>query len=1072
MVAGGELCACASGVVVRATRPSLILEHMFDVGGYAELHARSAYTFGEGVDEPATLVKTAADLGLSALALTDRDGLFGVIQARRAATQSGIPVIIGAELSLDTGERLPILTRSPAAYAALSRAISVHNLRADHQVPPAHRLDDLLAIDADWLILTGDATGPLHRLVASGDRSGAQAWLDRVIAARGRDHVAVESCLQGFPGEDALADAFAELARTRKIPLVATTGARCAHRDSQRLADVLEARRLGLTLDEAWGHLPATHPTLRSVDQMRRLHRRHPHAVDQTLQVAAACVAGGDPEVPKLPHPPVPPGHTPHTWLRELTRRGARTRWGDQAESKQVRSQLDHELSLIEQLDFSGYFLIVTDIVDFCRSRNILTQGRGSAANSAVCYALGVTAVDAVRYQMHFERFLTPGRVSPPDIDLDIEAGRREEVIAYVYERYGRERAAQVGTVISYRPRSALRDVARTLGFGEGTSAGWVRHSAGGARRDLLDASVVPPPVGDLARRLQRLPRHMGIHSGGMILCDRPVIDVCPIAWGKTPGRTVLQWDKEDCADAGLVKFDLLGLGMLTALRLAFTSLTRRGVTPPAGDVWDMAALDPDNPRVFDLLQRADTVGVFQVESRAQMAVLPRLRPETFYDIVIEVALVRPGPIQGQAVNPYLRRRRGREPVTYPHPVTRRALEKTLGVALFQEQLMQLAEDAAGFTPAQADQLRKAIGAKHADERLAELRPALFAGMAERGITGEAADAIWGQLQGFADFGFPESHAFSFAGIVYASAWLKVHYPEDFYAAILAAQPMGFYSPLTLIEDARRHGVRVLAADVTFSDVDARVEAAPDAPSGLAVRLGLAPLSGIGKRRAAHIVTTRTEGGPFTSLDDFVRRTRLPAATVDTLALAGAFASLTPNRRAGMWAAGGLAVPATGEGSWYQDVLPGTGAGTTAPDLPAMSPADRMVTDLRLTGTTHAGFPTAFVRDDLHAAGVLPLADLGSTHRGHRVCAAGLITHRQRPHTAAGTTFLSLQDETGLLNVICSPGLWERFRPILAQESAIIVRGTVEYADGTLALVAEHVRPLRLAAAVRSRDFR
>lgn len=1048
---------------------------MFNSGGqcgYAELHAHSAFSFGQGVDQPADLVARAHQLGLAGLAILDRDGLYAAVQAHQEGVKRQFPLVYGAELTLDDGTRLPVLARGAQGYRRLSRRISRHNLRADQRVDPAHQLPDLAEDAEHWMVLTGDEDGPLRTRLAQGGVRRAARWLDQAIDLFGRDNVAVESCLRGFHGEAALADTLADLAQSRHVRLVATGGVVCADSTSQHLADVLAARRLGMTLDEAWGRLPATHAMLRPPQAMRRLHARHPEACDASLDIAAQCAFTLDLIAPDLPGVDVPDGYTPHTWLEHLTWEGARTRYGDDWQSDAVVAQLTHELALIEELDFSGYFLIVKEIVDFCRSQGILTQGRGSAANSAVCYTLGITAVDAVRYRMHFERFLSPGRVGYPDIDLDIEASRREEVIQHVYARYGRDRAAQVGTVISYRPKSALRDVARALGYDEGTSAGWLRHSFGGVDTDPFASPAIPAQAAGLARELLRLPRHMGIHSGGMVLADRPVIDVCPITWANTPGRTVLQWDKDDCADAGLVKFDLLGLGMLTALRLAFTSLTDRGVAPPRGDVWDMAAIPAEDPAVFDLLQRADTIGVFQVESRAQMAVLPRLHPTTFYDIVVEVALVRPGPIQGQAVNPYLRRRRGHEPVTYPHPLTQRALEKTLGVALFQEQLMQLAEDAAGFTPSQADQLRKAMGSKRSPERMAALRPALFAGMAERGITGDAAQAIWDQLQGFADFGFPESHAFSFAGIVYASAWLKVHHPEDFYAAVLAAQPMGFYSPLTLIEDARHHGIHVQPADVNHSDIHASVTADPTAASGLAIRLGLAPLQTVGDRRAQRITDERGARGPFGSVDEFAARTRLPAKVLENLAAAGALASMGATRRAGMWSAGALALPAPSSRGWVQEVIPGTALGAQAPTLPPMTRGETMAADIRLGGASLEGFPTEWARCDLHRRGVLPIDQVNGSLNGTRIRVAGIITHRQRPHTAQGTTFLSLEDETGLLNVICSPGIWERYRAIVTTSNAVVVRGTVEYADGALGLIADKAETLAIPVQTKSRNYR
>ncbi|MBS4875817.1 MAG: error-prone DNA polymerase, partial [Actinomyces sp.] len=572
----------------------------------------------------------------------------------------------------------------------------------------------------------------------------------------------------------------------------------------------------------------------------------------------------------------VPDGHTPDSWLAHCTYEGARARYGSRAHPPRAWETIDRELGVIERLGFAGYFLIVKEIVDFCARNGILCQGRGSAANSAVCYCLGITAVDAVRHNLLFERFLSDARSGPPDIDVDIEACRREEVIQYVYDTFGRDRAAQVANVITYRPRSAIRDVARALGYPAGTATAWSQGRG-----------EVPPLVGDAARALARLPRHMGIHSGGMVLTDQPVSRICPVGWAAMPGRTVLQWDKEDCADAGLVKFDLLSLGMLTALRVAFNELQAggartgdapnhlRGWAPRVvrgreGQPLGLHTLPEEDPRVYDLLCAADTVGVFQVESRAQMNTLPRLKPRCFYDIVVEVALIRPGPIQGRSVNPYLRRRSGREEVTYLHPLLEPALRQTLGVPLFQEQLMRIATDAAGLSGARADQLRRAMGAKRSPERMEALKGDLMAGMEERGIDAPTRERIFEQLKGFADFGFPESHSFSFAHIVYASSWLKVHAPEHFYAAILASQPMGFYSPATLVQDARRHGVRVVGPSVNDSLVDASVqhvsedevgdsyspgrpESLPsrgtvplDVDSGLAVRIGLNQVRGLG----------------------------------------------------------------------------------------------------------------------------------------------------------------------------------------------------------------------------------
>ena len=1117
---------------------------------YAELHAHSAYSFLDGANEPEDLIAAAAELGLEALALTDHDGLPGIVKHAEAGRAHGLPTVHGAELTLADGARLPVLARDPHGYRRLSAAISRHNLDAGRRVEPAHRLPELAdalrgtggtaAATCPCLVLTGTVNGPLRRALgdprrpATWDRRAADAVLGGLVDLIGPESVAVEITLDGGPTDAALTDVLGALAAVRRLPLLATGAVRCARPADSRLADVLTATRLRTDLEGARGHLPALGRWLRGPADMARLHRRAPCAVGAAAEIAQDLAFDLSLVVPDLPAVEVPPGHTPATWLRELTRRGALERYGPPAEDPEAWKVLTHELDVIESLGFPGYFLIVRSIVDFCEASGILCQGRGSAANSAVCYALGITAVDAVRHRMLFERFLSPGRAGYPDIDLDIEACRREEVIQHVYTRYGRERAAQVANVISYRPRSAVRDAARALGHPAGLQDAWAGRmdrwgsvrtdGAGSVAADRSPRPPAEPPeqVLDIAERLLRLPRHLGIHPGGMVLADRPVTEVCPVRWAATEGRTVLQWDKDDCASAGLVKFDLLGLGVLTALRLAFTGLAERGERVPgpgageagtprrarAGRAWGLHTLPEEDPAVYRLLSAADTVGVFQVESRAQMATLPRLRPQTFYDIVVEVALVRPGPIQGDAVNPYIRRRLGREEVDYLHDSLRPALAKTLGVPLFQEQLMRIAVDAAGFSPAEADALRQAMSSKRSAERMEALHLRLVEGMTVRGIDAGTAETVFDRLRAFADFGFPESHALSFAHLVYASAWLKVRRPEDFYAGLLAAQPMGFWSPQTLVADARRHGVRVLPADVNASreeacvrtrgqeagqgpceegDGDAGWEPLHPSPSALsplethpdlAVRLGLARLKGLGGRAAAAIVSERLAHGPYTDVADLARRVRLNRRRLETLAAAGALASLGVGRRQALWAAGALSGEhgrttgeAEGSGRWYQPPLPGTAVGARAPHLPPMTDRERQAADLRLTGTSTRGFPTAFVRPDLARSGVLPIAEAVRRGAGERVRVAGVVTHRQRPGTASGTVFLNLEDETGLLNVVCSAGMWKRYSRVGRRASALVVRGLVESADGATSLVADRLQALGGIETAGSRDW-
>lgn len=1128
---------------------------------YAELHAHSAYSFLDGANEPDELASAAVELGLEALALTDHDGVPGIVKHAQAGRTHGLPTIHGTELTLADGSHLPVLARNPTGYRRLVSAISRHNLDAGQRQEPAHDLPTLAsalrsestgqteAAAGTCLVLTGTTNGPLRR--ALGDPRRPDTWdlkaadtclghLTELFAApdRGRPFgagpttiaqrqvegdaaigLAVELTLDGGPTDAALTDALTRLAHAHRLPLVATGAVRCARPADARLADVLTSTRLVTDLEGARGHLPPIGRWLRGAQDMALLHRRSPGAVDLAADLAADLAFDLSLIAPDLPDADVPEGHTPASWLRELTRQGATRRYGTPQEHPRAWEVLNHELEVIESLGFPGYFLIVHAIVEFCAQSGILCQGRGSAANSAVCYALGITAVDAVRHQMLFERFLSPGRAGYPDIDLDIEACRREEVIQHVYSRYGRERAAQVANVISYRPRSAVRDAARALGHPAGVQDAWAKQMERwtSVRPGGLTGQndEVPEPVLDIAEKLLRLPRHLGVHPGGMVLCGRPVTEVCPVRWAAMDNRSVLQWDKDDCAEAGLVKFDLLGLGALTALRLAFTTLAQRGQTVPdavtegelrtsqSGRPWGLHTLPEEDPAVYRLLTAADTVGVFQVESRAQMATLPRLRPQTFYDIVVEVALIRPGPIQGDAVNPYIRRRLGREEVTYLHDSLKPALTKTLGVPLFQEQLMQIAVDAAGFSPAEADSLRQAMGAKRSIERMDALRDKLIAGMRSRGIDAPTAETIYSKLRSFAEFGFPESHAFSFAYLVYASAWLKARKPEDFYAGVLAAQPMGFWSPQSLVADARRHGVRVLPADINRSLVQATVEQREDhqeaghsdqweplrphpaAPSSLdvhddlAVRLGLAPIKGLGERAAQAIVTERRAHGPYRDLADLARRVSLSRSRLESLAVSGALDSLGVERRQALWAAGVLSdehgrrrgASRRGQGAWYQPTLPGTAVGAQAPTLPIMTDRERQAADLSLTGVSTQGSPLRLLRPSLAADGVLSAADLADQEHGSRVRVAGVVTHRQRPHTASGMIFLNLEDETGLLNVACRAGMWRRYRSIGRRAVALIVRGTVEKGDGVVALMADRLQVLPGVPGTGSRDW-
>jgi error-prone DNA polymerase len=1047
---------------------------------YAELHCHSNFSFLDGASHPEELAEEAARLGLSALALTDHDGVYGVVRFAEAAKLMKVPTIFGAELSLGLsgpqngvadpeGAHLLVLARDPEGYGRLCRTISTGQLRGKEKGRPVYDLDEVTtAAGGHWLVLTGCRKGVVPAALSSSGSGGsggmgaASRALAELVDRFGRDNVAVELWQHNDPFDDARNDALAELAAAAGLPLVATGNVHAATPARRRLAAALAAVRARRDLDDMDGWLPAGGPAhLRSGAEMAARFARFPGVVERAAELGRECAFDLSLVAPELPDWGVPAGHTEMSWLRKLTADGARLRYGP-PEAERVPGayrQIAHELDMIERLGFPGYFLIVEDIVRFCRQENILCQGRGSAANSAVCYALGITCVDAVSFGLLFERFLAPERDGPPDIDVDIEADRREEVIQHVYRKYGRRNAAQVANVITYRPRLAIRDMAKALGYATGQQDAWSKQvefgaGFGGAVTDTTDHDI-PAEVVELAAHVQHFPRHLGIHSGGMVICDRPVVEVCPVEWARMANRTVLQWDKDDCAAAGLVKFDLLGLGMLSVLHYALDL-----VADAHGIELDLATL-PQQDEVYDMLCAADSIGVFQVESRAQMATLPRLRPRKFYDLVVEVALIRPGPIQGGSVHPYIRRRRGTEEVIFAHPLLEQSLGKTLGIPLFQEQLMQMAMDVAGCTPAWADLLRRAMGSKRSAERMAELRDDLYAGMARNGIVGETADGIYEKLAAFANFGFAESHAISFAYLVYSSAFLKYHYPAAFCAALLNAQPMGFYSPQTLVADARRHGVVVRGPDLNASAAKATLEPEPASATGFAVRMGLSYVRLLGDEVAQRVAA----GRPYASMADVVRRADLSVRQLEALATAGAFDCLGLSRREALWAAGAVAQD-------RPDRLGGLVVGADAPMLPGMTDVEQAMADLWATNVSPDSYPTQFVRDRLDRLGVVTAAGLRSVDHGSRVLVGGVVTHRQRPATASGITFLNLEDETGLVNVVCRKDVWTRHRRVARESAALVVRGTLERVDGVTNIVAERIEPLLLSVHTKSRDFR
>ena len=893
-----------------------------------------------------------------------------------------------------------------------------------------------------------------------------------------------------MPEDDPRNDLLWEVAGRLHLPVVATNNVHYHQRQDADLSEVLAAISGRRTLVEADGFRPATDERhLKSPGEMATRFRRYPGTVETAADLGAKLAFDLGLVAPQLPDFPMP-GHfrSEMEYLTHLTWEGARTVYpgsGEGGVDSSARRRLTHELGIIERLGFAGYFLVVWDIVNFARSQDIYCQIRGSGADSAVCRCLNLTRVDPIRLGLPFERFLSEERGRPPDIDLDLEADRREEVIQYCYRRYGRERAAMVANVVTYRARSVLRDVGKTFGFSQSQVDGLSRyvdsHDPAQLRLDApLPEGLTADLIYDICWRLDGYPRHLGIHSGGMVIADRPLWQVVPLEWGRMEGRTVLQWDKDDCAAIGIVKFDLLGLGMLNALHL-----TADYIAESHGIEVDLATI-PQEPAIYEMLTRADTVGLFQVESRAQMATLPRMKPVTFYDLAIEVALIRPGPIQGQSVHPYLRRRNGEEPVRYPHPSTRPILEKTLGVPIFQEQLMELARVCAGFDGGQSDRLRQAMTHKRSERAMERLRQEVFEGMAAKGMIGAAAEEIWEKLQGFAHFGFPESHSVSFAYIVYMSTWLKYHWPAEFLAGLLNAQPMGFYSPNSLVQDAMRHGVMVREPCINRSMHDCTIEAASADPDDLAtyfgasfrrgrgpmedplrpavaVRMGLRYVRNLGQAEIDRIETARQVGGPFADAKDLAHRSGLAVDALESLAAAGALSDLGMDRRQGLWAAGALAEMSPGR-------LP-LSPGLDPPLLAKMSDEEEHRADLWATGIS-ATHPIQFIRSQLDQQGCVPVMTALQMHRnGVEVRVGGMVTHRQRPGTARGVIFFNLEDETGLLNVVVLPEVWAKNREEARRYPGIIIGGRLEYRDGVTNLVAHRFWPLSVAG-LPSRDFR
>ena len=1118
---------------------------------YAELHCWSNFSFLEGASHPEDLVAAGLQLGLRGIALTDRDGLYGAVRFAKAAVPAPhFAALCGAELTLESAESQPLKPSRPArpakevptdtprlvliaadktGYGNLANLISIAQLRGRKR-DARLRLDDLDGRTAGLIALSGGRNGLVEKALLRRDGAGAVA-----VGARlrdlfpGRFYLELQHHLR--PEDPALIRALVRLAMQLDVPYVATNGVAYASRDDGKLCDVLTCVKYGTPLQNAGTLLRPNHEhDLKSPARMARLFAEFPLALRNTLAIVERCPFRLERLHGEFPLYPIPENEaSPQSYLRTLVYEGARTRFAQPLEAK-VERQLEYELGIIARMDLAGYFLVVWDIANAAARLGVLAQGRGSAANSAVCYALGITAVDPIKAGLLFERFLSEERGEVPDIDIDFAHQDREKVIQYVYERYGREHAAMAAEVITYRTRSAIRDVGKALGLTLGQVDQIVREydareSLAGAvgaphaeekplppsiakRRDLdagsnvlhsrandlpasggiraltpgfhdadfgadPDAQIRGPVGGALGalllkicRRIDGFPRHMGIHSGGMVITRSPLVEVAPVEWASMRDRTIVQWDKDDLADLGLIKIDLLGLGMLALLRDAFALYRRRY---PERAPLSLNDIPPDDRETYEMLQRADSIGVFQVESRAQMSMLPRLKPNCFYDIVMQVAIIRPGPIQGDMIHPFLRRRNGQEPVTYPHPKLKPILERTLGVPLFQEQGMRMAMEAAGFSAGEADRLRRAMGHKRSRERMAELYPRLVEGMVHNGIPREAADKLYHMLEGFADYGFPESHAASFALLAYASAYVKCHEPAIFCAAILNVQPMGFYSTEVLVNDARRHGVVVKPIVVNESEWWSFVD------QDGALRLGFHLVRGMGEVQRDRLERTlaygedRSAPHEFSDLVDFARRTGLERDALENLAAAGAFAPWHPTRREAMWALRGLDErEARGELGRAMEIENEPPAA-----LRALTPAEQTTLDIAATGVSEVQ-PIAHLRPLLDAQNVLSAGRLPSMPKNLVCKVGGLVITRQRPGTAKGFVFLTLEDETGLVNVIVRPDVYERNRRTIRGSHCLIVEGVLQTEQGCIDLIMKRCWELDeqgAAAKVRARNF-
>jgi error-prone DNA polymerase len=1062
--------------------------------GYIELHARSAFSFLRGASLPEELMAWAAELEMPGLAVTDRNGVYGSARAQYRAKELGLTAWVGAELAMDDGSVLPVLVQSRAGYQNLCRLLTQTHLHAPKGLGCV-RWSELENFASGLIALSGDEEGPVRRALEDGDDPRAKQKLCDIVRIFGQANVAVELQRQRLRGEEWTNRRLVDLAAAHRLPLIATGGVACTMPDRRPLLDAFTCLRHHTTLDAAGLLLaPNSERHLKSGAEMRDLFSDLPDALENTHRLAGRLEFTLENLGYEFPRYAVPSGEGDATaYLRKVTFDGARNRYRalPGGFSEKVRAQLDHELELISRLGFCGYFLIVWDLVRWAASEGIFCQGRGSAANSAVCFSLGITNVDPVGSSLLFERFLSDGRHTWPDIDIDFPSGdQRERVIQEVYRRFAPHGAAMTANVITYRGRSAMRDMGKVLGIPEDICGrfsdlhGHGDHPHTLEMREHLRLAGLPEnhPRRDALIQLfvsaLGLPRHLGQHSGGMIICDHGLDHYVPLEPATMPGRVVVQWDKDDCEDLGLIKIDLLGLGMLAAIEDTLALCKKRGRAV------DLANIPKDDPAVFEMLQRADTIGLFQVESRAQQATLPRMKPEKFYDLVIETAIIRPGPIVGKLVHPYLNRRSGKEEVDYIDERFRPALERTLGVPLFQEQILKMAMLIADFSGSEAEELRRAMSFQRSPERMEKVMDKLRAAMMRKGVPQRAQEQTIKSIRSFALYGFPESHAISFALIAYASAWLKVHRTAEFYVGLFNAQPMGFYSVSTLAEDAERHGIRVFPVCVVKSALSCSVEA------GNVVRLGLNQVRGLCASSAERLVTER-DHAQWKSLDDFHHRTRLPKDERRVLARIGAFKELSTHRRDALWRleaveeadslfAGKKISDFRSQNADFQKTAANDQASEicTLPSalcnsiLPPMTAPERLEADYAGLGLTTGPHPMALIRPRLPR--VTRACDLNQIKDGRFVIIAGMVICRQRPGTAKGHVFISLEDETGIANAFVPSSTFEKFRLVVTQEPFLEIKGRLQNSHGVISVYAMKIDPLHYDIEVGSlsHDFR